>query len=115
MVNTNISDRYFRLERAKKIIDTIQGCETPERVPVTGLKICFGDFRGPELPDYDISAWESLSSGHDTYGGKNTYLWICGTLTIPESFAGKAVRLYVSTADYGWDESNPNFIVFLDG
>ena len=56
MVNTNISDRYFRLERAKKIIDTIRGCETPESVPVTGLKICFGDFRGPELPDYDISA-----------------------------------------------------------
>ena len=115
MVNTNISDRYFRLERAMKIANAIRGFETPESVAVTGLKICFGDFRGPESPDYDISAWEPLSDGDDTYGGANTYFWICGTLTIPEAFDGKAVRLYVSTDQNGWSPSNPNFIVFLNG
>lgn len=115
MVNTNIPDRYFRLQRAERVISSIRGLSETDRRPVDGWKFRYGDFRGPELPGYDLSGWKTLT-GTDTYGGYNTYFWICSTVRIPEGYAGFPVRLSVGTNRFkGWDLSNPNFIVFIDG
>ena len=116
MQNTKIADKYFRLERANRILGYISPLSTPDSVDVHGWKLAYGDIRGPELPDFDDSSWEQLSEGYDAYGGRNTYFWIRGTVTVPLSFAGKPVRLYASTCpNNGWHETNPNFIVFIDG
>ncbi|MBR4941898.1 MAG: alpha-mannosidase, partial [Clostridia bacterium] len=116
MVNTNIPDKYFRLERAQRLISLISGLATPESCKVSGWKFTYGDFYGPESPDFDDSSWDVLSEGFDSYGGINTYFWIRNTVTVPREFEGKPVRLYVSTCpNEGWHHTNPNFIVFING
>ncbi len=116
MINTKIPDRYFRLERARRILSEISRLATPNSQKVSDWKFIYGDFNGPEAVDYDDSAWDTLSDGFDAYGGLNTYFWIRNTVTIPKEFAGKAVRLYTSTCpNEGWHRTNPNFIVFING
>ncbi len=116
MVNTNIHDKYFRVQRAMRIMNEVYGRCTTASAGLPGWKFAEGDFRGPEIPGYDLSSWELLSEGADTYGGYANYFWLVREVEIPQRMAGQPVRFHARTAPYaGWDDTNPNFTVFIDG
>ncbi len=116
MVNTKISDKYFRLAQTGRVLSEIRSLATPLSLSLPGWKVSYGDFNGPEDPAYDDSAWDTLRDGYDSYGGLNTYFWLRRTVTLPEDFDGQTVRLCVSTCpNEGWHKTNPNFIVFING
>ncbi len=68
---------------------------------------------GNELPPV-TSEWKDLNDVH-TLVGWDKHFWLHTTVTTPAPVSGKSVSLHVSTDIGGWDSTNPQCIVYLNG
>ena len=59
--------------------------------------------------------WRRFDSENERWGYPECYAWFKQTVTVPESFAGFPVVYELRPADGGWQNHDPQCILFADG
>ena len=106
---------HFIKERIGKMLEYLQDRIYPESAPVSDFRMIRSSERFTDIEHLDTSAWKPFRRG-EIWGGDREYYWFETILTIPEEFDGKCVVYEVKTgAEGGWDATNPQFSIFVDG
>ena len=106
---------HFIKERVGKMLEYLQAQIYPECVPVSDFRMIRSSERFQDIEHLDTSGWQPFHRG-ELWGGHREYYWFETILTIPQEFAGKCVVYEVKTgAEGGWDATNPQFSIFVDG
>lgn len=104
----------FAVERIERILNELGGYRYTDDEPVGGIvkKRCqYGDYGLLDAPRASFSPYEP----HENWGGKDTHTWFKMDYTVPERMEGKTLALRVSTGFIGWDATNPQFLLFVNG
>lgn len=58
--------------------------------------------------------WQPFESG-TRWGGRDYHVWFRTEIEVPTEFDNEALALYISTNHKGWDATDPQFKLFVDG
>jgi len=105
---------YFALERAKKLTSELARYMRPSAVAVDGIRYKAGRFRDANDADNGAGDWQELLRGA-RWGGRYRRYWFKATAVTPKEFAGSPVALRVCTGLDGWDATNPQFLLYVNG
>jgi alpha-mannosidase len=105
---------FFTLERINKIASQLNSYVYLDRTRVNDYLMKEGNFKEVVDVDKDESSWQKFTTG-EKWGGRDLHAWFRTTVKVPQQFDGKMVALYVSTGATGWDATNPQFILFVNG
>lgn len=73
-----------------------------------------GCYLDPTHAENDGQEWVVFAPGQ-YWGGRDCHAWFRTSVLIPDKFKGKPVCLQVLTSRTGWDATNPQFLIFVDG
>ncbi len=105
---------FFPVGRIRKILEELKDNVYRQSQPVNGYRVkeCgYGDF---DLLQEDPASWR-LFGDDESWGGRDTHCWFKTTVQLPESYAGRTVVYRVGSDREGWDATNPQFLVFVNG
>lgn len=104
------------LEKFYRIVQDINNLRYPKREVVERYKIIYGKEKGSAQVKHDEADWLDYTTGELWAKGKNQHCWFRTTVTIPLDFSGEKV-LYTLTTGHkeGWDISNPQFCIYVNG
>lgn len=71
--------------------------------------------KGSVLPSLEDPGWRIFGPNEFWGGEKDTHAWFYQEIVLPESMRGLSVELTVDTGVSGWDATNPQFLVYVDG
>lgn len=106
---------YFVVERTRTICKELLTLSVSEKMPVANLEMKEGFFITPEEANSAAAPWISFDSEKDMWGGFDMNCWFKATATVPQEYRDQTLRLSFQTSSSGWDASNPQFLLFLDG
>ncbi len=105
----------YLLERVDKICREIQKHIYRKEVVYSNYKYVDGNYHNIDLiKDVPESSFRDFAPG-DLWGGRDCHGWFKFDVTIPEDFKGGTAALHLSTFEEGWDATNPQFIVYVNG
>lgn len=107
----------YLVERIRKIADALFPRIYTDRTSIPVLLVREGTYLSPRQADDAAGEWTSFTP-KDTWGGFDAHAWFRFDVEISEERAGKPVCLLFGTAPLawdGWDATNPQFLVFVDG
>ena len=104
---------YFLEERLNKLIQVLAEAIYPVSVPVTQYRWKKTAQRG--LESADVSQWETFDAATQVWQGFRTEFWFVTDLVIPEQLDGQFVEYALETGADGWEATNPQFFVYVDG
>lgn len=105
----------YLLERIDKICREIQKHVYRKSIVYSDYKYVDGNYHNIDLiKNVSDDQWRNFKSG-DLWGGRDCHGWFKFTITIPEDFENQTVALHLSTFEEGWDATNPQFIVYVNG
>ncbi|HOK70672.1 MAG TPA: alpha-mannosidase, partial [Bacillota bacterium] len=105
---------YFLLEHVARLAQELKEHVVSAKAPIEGWSIKEGDFSRPDDVDQASAEWSKFLPDM-RWGGRDSHAWFRADAAISESFAGKPVALNVHTGDKGWDATNPQFLLYVDG
>ncbi|MGL5295708.1 MAG: alpha-mannosidase [Culicoidibacterales bacterium] len=107
---------HYVLERIQKICHDLKDLQYRETVKISDYKKHDGNFKNlTDLANRATQAgWENFTTG-DLWGGYDKHCWFTSSVTVPEHFAGQPLVLEFYTFDEGWDATNPQFMLYIDG
>ncbi|MGL4972846.1 MAG: alpha-mannosidase [Culicoidibacterales bacterium] len=107
---------HYMLERIQKICDDLKALQYREKVNISEYKKHEGNFKN--LADLAQRAtptgWSDFTTG-ELWGGYDQHCWFTSSVTVPAHFAGQPLVLEFYTFDEGWDATNPQFMLYIDG
>lgn len=86
---------YFTVEKAQKYIGDLRRYVYEERINLETLKHLPQDEPGVHAPEYDDSNWSDFAVG-SSWGGRDQIHWFRKKVTIPQSWKGQKVALYLA-------------------
>lgn len=107
-------DLYFIPERIAQICKELNRQIYVHPLPSSACVVKQGFYKTPDQADAAAEPWADFGAD-GLWGGFDTHAWFRLTFRIPASHAGKALALRVSTGAAGWDATNPQFLLFIDG
>lgn len=107
------NDVYFLEERLKKLTQVLAEAIYPVSIPVTQYRWKKTAQRG--LESADVSQWETFDATTQVWQGFRTEFWFVTDLEIPEQLDGQFVEYALETGADGWEATNPQFFVYIDG
>ncbi|MBR5520352.1 MAG: alpha-mannosidase, partial [Clostridia bacterium] len=114
-------DLLFREERVRHYLTILTQLRYPLTTELIGWKHTYGDFEGPQAPDYDDSAWSDFGK-MTRFGSADEYGWFRRTVVIPTEYAGHRVALNIKSTIDGdddpfsrWTACNPGYICYING
>lgn len=106
---------YYLLERADKICGEISKYIYRETVAIENYQYAEGKYHNLEaIQALDPSIFKPFKTG-DLWGGKDCHGWFKASVTVPEAFQGKTIALHFQTFEEGWDATNPQFMLYING
>lgn len=105
---------YFLKERITKITDELMRYFYKERYNVPNFQMKEGNFLNIKDVEESDTTWQPFRSG-TRWGGRDYHAWFRTEVKVPAEFDGETIALYISTKNMGWDATNPQFKVFVDG
>ncbi len=106
---------YYLLERIHKTCEHISKNIYSKEIPLENYKYIDGNYHNIEnIKKVDISKFRDFKTG-DLWGGKDQHGWFKCSVKVPEDFAGRTIALNFHTFNEGWDATNPQFIIYVDG
>lgn len=107
---------YYMLERVQKICTDLQERQYREKVAITHYQKHEGNFKNlADLAEKTTeTGWQAFTTG-ELWGGYDQHCWFKSSVTVPEHFAGQQLILEFYTFDEGWDATNPQFMLYIDG
>ena len=105
---------YFVLERTKKILQELKKYIHENSVSIDTFMMKEGNFRGLQEVESCSKEWQTYKTG-TRWGGKDCHAWFRTSFTVPETFNDQKVALNIVTGQTGWDATNPQFIIYING
>lgn len=105
----------YRRERIEKISSDINSLINIQNININDWIVKEGTFYRPEQADAAEQPFENFNSEINQWIGNDRHYWFRTTVTVPQSFNGKSLWLYLSTQKTFWDAINPQFLVFING
>lgn len=99
--------------RAEAILPIISGCICTKKEKITGYMYKPTDYKqGTVMPEIDDTF--TLFNEHDKWGGlRDQHAWFYKKINFPAS--SDRVEFVAKTSKKGWDSSNPQFMLYIDG
>ncbi|BAK81219.1 alpha-mannosidase [Candidatus Arthromitus sp. SFB-rat-Yit] len=105
----------YLLERIDKICREIQKHIYKNIINIDTFMYVDGNYHNIDLiKEVSEDKWVEFKSG-DLWGGRDCHGWFKFSVTVPENFNGQTIALNLSTFDEGWDATNPQFIIYING
>lgn len=106
---------YYLLERIDKICGEISKNIYRDSIAIDNYKYIDGNYHNIDLiKEAPADGWREFKTG-DLWGGRDAHGWFKCTVEVPERFAGQTIALNFKTFDEGWDATNPQFILYVNG
>lgn len=105
---------YFLAEHVNRLARELKGHIVTDTAPIETVMVKEGSFRRPEDAESAPGDWERFLPDM-RWGGRDRHAWFRAEATIPQSFAGMPVAISVHTGEEGWDATNPQFLLYVDG
>ena len=105
---------YFIDERIRKILNELKGYVYKDSTKVGNFLCKDGNYSSIEAVEGSSEPWKDFGSD-DVWGGLDVHCWFRTKLAVPEKYQGRTIALNISTGIDGWDATNPQFILYLDG
>ncbi len=105
---------YFVTQRIRRLVKELQTLIYPQTVLIDDLMIKEGFYHTPQ--EAESSAEEYKPFGKiQLWGGDDVHAWFNASFTVPKELDGKRIVLKIDTGSSGWDATNPQFLVFING
>lgn len=106
---------YYLLERVNKICGEIAKQVYRDGIAIENYKYVDGNYHNIDLiKEVEEKQWRDFSTG-DLWGGRDCHGWFKCSVEVPERFAGQTIALNFSTFEEGWDATNPQFVLYVNG
>ncbi|GAB6168305.1 alpha-mannosidase [Clostridium carnis] len=106
---------YYLLERIDKTCGEISKNIYRDKIDLENYLYIDGNYHNIDLiQDVNIEDFREFKTG-DLWGGKDCHGWFKCQVEVPESFAGQTIALNFHTFEEGWDATNPQFILYVNG
>lgn len=106
---------YYLLERTEKICREIEKNIYRNEIEIKEYKYIDGNYHNIDLiQNAPADGWVDFKKG-DLWGGRDCHGWFKCSVVVPENFAGQTIALNFSTFEEGWDATNPQFILYVNG
>lgn len=106
---------FYLLERIEKICREIEKCVYKDYIEINNYKYIDGNYHNIDLiKDAPKDKWLDFKTG-DLWGGRDCHGWFKCVVEVPKKFKGKTIALNFKTFDEGWDATNPQFILYVNG
>lgn len=106
---------YYLLERIDKICREIEKHVYREKINIENYRYIDGNYHNitliKEAPEHE---WKDFKTG-DLWGGMDCHGWFKCSIEVPKEFEGKSIALEFYTFEEGWDATNPQFILYVNG
>ncbi|MDV4150718.1 alpha-mannosidase [Clostridium sp. AL.422] len=106
---------FYLLERIEKTCNEIAKNIYRSEISLENYMYIDGNYHNIDLIKYaKEDEWREFKSG-DLWGGRDCHGWFKCSIEVPENLEGKIVALDFHTFDEGWDATNPQFILYVNG
>lgn len=106
---------FYLLERIERICNEIAKNVYRSEISLENYMYIDGNYHNIDLiKDAPKDGWREFKSG-DLWGGKDCHGWFKCSLEVPKNLEGKVIALNFHTFDEGWDATNPQFILYVNG
>ncbi|MDE6182497.1 MAG: alpha-mannosidase, partial [Eubacteriales bacterium] len=106
---------YYLLERVQKTYDWISKNVYREEIPLENYKYIDGNYHNIDnIKNVPESDFKEFKTG-DLWGGRDKHGWFKCSVEVPKEFEGQTIALNFSTFNEGWDATNPQFIIYING
>ncbi|NOU73552.1 alpha-mannosidase [Paenibacillus sp. LMG 31458] len=105
---------HFVVERTRMICKELLHLSVSKRLSPENITMKEGFYLTPEEANQASSPWVSFDPQIDMWGGFDTNCWFRAEVNVPKEVQDKDLALYFKTSNSGWDQSNPQFLLFLD-
>ncbi len=106
---------YYLLERIDKICGEISKHIYRDSISIDNYKYIHGNYHNIDLiKEAPADGWRDFKTG-DLWGGRDAHGWFKCSVEVPEHFAGQTIALNFKTFEEGWDATNPQFILYVNG
>ena len=103
----------FIKDKIKVICEQLKKTAYEDLGPVEGFEFAESEYKDGNTPPK--TGWKPFSAQKDRLGGRDRHWWMRARLNVPEAGSGKQVALELLTGLSGWNATNPQMIVYLDG
>lgn len=106
---------YYLLERIDKTCGEIAKHVYKDQINLENYMYIDGNYHNIDLiKEAPEDGWREFKTG-DLWGGKDCHGWFKCSVEVPENFAGQTIALNFHTFEEGWDATNPQFILYVNG
>lgn len=106
---------HYLLERVQKTYDWVGKNVYRNEISLENYKYIDGNYHNIDniknIPD---SEFREFKTG-DLWGGKDKHGWFKCSVEVPKEFEGQTIALNFHTFNEGWDATNPQFIIYVNG
>lgn len=102
--------------KVKKVLSVLEDCRIKDRRKIENIFFLPAPYKETGAPLPDVAGFMPFPDGA-LWGEKtDSHVWFHFRFKVPESFVGRGrIELTVSTEKSGWDASNPQFLLYIDG
>jgi alpha-mannosidase len=105
----------YLLERIEKTCNEIAKNVYRQEISLKDYKYIDGNYHNIDLiKNAPEDGWREFKTG-DLWGGKDQHGWFKCSVKVPKEFEGQTIALNFHTFDEGWDATNPQFILYVNG
>ena len=106
---------YYVLERIEKICREIEKHIYREKLDINNYRYIDGNYHNIDLiKEAPENGWRDFKTD-DLWGGMDCHGWFKCSVEVPKEFEGRTIALEFHTFDEGWDATNPQFILYVNG
>ncbi len=106
---------FYLLERIDKTCGEIAKHVYRDEINLENYRYMEGNYHNIDLiKNAPENQWREFKTG-DLWGGRDCHGWFKCSVEVPEKFKGKTIALNFKTFDEGWDATNPQFIIYING
>ena len=105
----------YLLERIEKTCNEIAKNVYRKEISLKDYKYIDGNYHNIDLiKNAPEDGWREFKTG-DLWGGRDCHGWFKCSVEVPKEFEGQTIALNFHTFDEGWDATNPQFILYVNG
>lgn len=106
---------FYLVERIDKVCKEISKNIYTSTLDIKNYFYVDGNYKNIDLINEKASdEWKKFKTG-DLWGGRDCHRWFKCNVKVPEEFHGKTIALDFYTFEEGWDATNPQFILYVNG
>lgn len=106
---------HYLLERVQKTYEWVSKNVYRNEIPLKNYKYIDGNYHNIDnIKKVPLDEFKDFKTG-DLWGGKDKHGWFKCSVEVPKEFAGQTIALNFHTFNEGWDATNPQFILYVNG